>query len=359
MDYIQKQGFMKVSKRIISLCLAVILLTGLSFPASGYTVITSPSKVSGSDFTDVKNFAKALDKVFAGDIDIFSDSACKNEQSMPVGFVMSTSTTYYVKSKITGTLCSGKQCYIYANAVYNKLFRDWPGHGKTSENFEMAVSKGSKTISYKMFLKAGVRCGAYVRTTANSDGSYSSNYGHSFIILGYDEYAVTYLEGNSDGKGLVRITVRTWDEVNKALLTGKDRRISHIVQPTNEYFKSLYGEPGDSGKPDVQIPVHDHVYEVSFRAEPECLEAGVCTYSCECGDCYTEITPALGHSDTDGDGVCERCLRNASYTDVTAGDCGCACHSRLPIRAFVFKIKCIIWRITGSYRYCACGDRHW
>ena len=40
---------------------------------------------------------------------------------------------------------------------------------------------------------------------------------------------------------------------------------------------------------------HEHAYTEKITTAPTCLEAGVKTFTCECGDTYTEELPATGH----------------------------------------------------------------
>ena len=235
---------MQALKRALGTLLALALIVTLLYPAlqpvSAAEFIVEPSELRGLDYTDSDRLAAALDGVFAGDIDIYSDSRYANEVSMPVGYTMSMKTQYYAKSQTTGNPVSGWQCYIYANAVYNKLFREWVGHADGFAHSRVVIPGGSNSVSYALFKSAGVRCGAYVRTTGNSDGSYNGNVGHSMIILAYDETNITFLEGNANGSGLVRVTVRTWSDFNTQLLTRKNRYISHIVQPTEAFYKAQY-----------------------------------------------------------------------------------------------------------------------
>ena len=51
-------------------------------------------------------------------------------------------------------------------------------------------------------------------------------------------------------------------------------------------------------------PAHTHEYESTTTAT--CTAAGVTTYTCSCGDTYTEETPILGHVDADLDIECDR-----------------------------------------------------
>ena len=45
---------------------------------------------------------------------------------------------------------------------------------------------------------------------------------------------------------------------------------------------------------DPEAP-HEHAYVEEITKEPTCTEEGEKTYTCECGDSYTEAIPALGH----------------------------------------------------------------
>ena len=235
---------MRGFKKVLGIALALALLLTVLYPVlqtvAAAEFILEPSQLQGSDYTDSDKLAKALDEVFAGDIDIYSDGAFTLEVSMPVGISMSNSTQYYVKSQTSGNPISGWQCYIYGNAVYNKLFREWVGHANGFAHSQTVIPGGRNELSYEVMQQAGVRCGAYLRTTGNSDGSYSSNVGHSMIILTYDRDTITYLEGNGDGNGLIRVTIRTWDDFNLRQLSGRGRYIAHMVQPTEEVYQSQY-----------------------------------------------------------------------------------------------------------------------
>lgn len=51
---------------------------------------------------------------------------------------------------------------------------------------------------------------------------------------------------------------------------------------------------------------HEHQYEETITKKPTCTEGGEKTYTCECGDSYTEPISAKGHSYGE-DGVCKEC----------------------------------------------------
>ena len=231
-------------KKVLGIGLVLALLVSVLYPAlpkaAAVEYILEPSMLQGSDYTSSDQLARVLDEVFAGDIDIYSDAAYTAEVSMPVGISMSNSTQYYVQSQVSGKPVSGWQCYIYGNAVYNKLFREWVGHANGFAHSQVVISGGVSDLTYDMMAQAGVLCGAYLRTTGNSDGSYNGNVGHSMIILAYDQETITYLEGNGDGNGLIRVAIRPWDDFNLRQLSGRGRYIAHMVQPTEEFYRENY-----------------------------------------------------------------------------------------------------------------------
>ncbi len=223
---------------VASFCLvmvAVILITVINSSAK-VVFISDPKVLVAGDYTDSPSLADALNNIFAGDLDLMYGTT---EYYYPIGSVMDNKKMFTVTSK-SGKKCSGYQCYIYANAAYNKLFGEYVAHGTGLVNSENVLENKAEA-SYQMFKNAGVMCGAYMRTTGNADGSYNGSNGHSLIILKYDENEITYFEGNGEGQGLVRGAVLSWKDFNARQVTGRNRKICHITQPKASYFNSLYG----------------------------------------------------------------------------------------------------------------------
>lgn len=162
-----------------------------------------------------------LNNVMSGNVKLFSN----DNGTFAVGTSLNNSKTYYVNKK-----WSGKQCYIYAQAVYWYLTGDYVGHGSVGSHSKKCITN-AKSISYDQFKNSGVKPGAYIRTTANSNGSYNGNKGHSMIVVSYDSNTITVLEGNGNGKGLVRTNTVTWSQFNKSYLTNRGYRICHVISP--------------------------------------------------------------------------------------------------------------------------------
>lgn len=214
----------------ITVCLSVIR------SEAKVTFILDKTLLTAGDYTDSPAMADLLNIIFSGDIDLFSGST---EYYYPIGSIMDNNKMFTVTSS-NGSRINGYQCYIYANAVYNKLFGEYVGHG-TGLIHSVNVIQNAGEASYELFKNAGVKCGAYMRTTENADGSYSGSKGHSLVILKYDENEVTYIEGNGEGQGIVRGAILSWSDFNARQVTGRKRRICHVTQPTDDYYNSLYG----------------------------------------------------------------------------------------------------------------------
>ena len=237
---------MKSFKKKVTSFILIVLTLALVVPYADFTKVSASSsildakKMNAYDFTSSPALAEKLTQVFQGKIGLYSSTKFQNQVKAPLGCSKLTGRNqYFIKGNATGSTNSGWQCYIYANAVYNTLYNEWVGRAGSLKNSKVVISGGS-TFSYKQFVKAGVKCGAYARTTGNRNGSYHTSKAHSFVILGYNEETVTYIEGNANGRGLVKVTVSTWKELNNSQTTGRGRYICHVVQPTDKYYASLY-----------------------------------------------------------------------------------------------------------------------
>lgn len=239
-----------MKKRLVSLILAAVMLCTLLPQISlqvgaikaDLSIIHDPNAVSGKDFSST--YANKLDKIFKGTAPLFSNTT----QAYPIGTSLNNSKTYAVANAI-----SGKQCYIYAQAVYYYLFGDIPfkGDGYMYWSDSKKVVSNEPSFSYELFVKSGVGFGAYIRTTKNSDGSYNGNVGHSMIVLTYDKSSITYIDCNQNGYGLIQVQKRSWENFNAEEIVRKGRRISHIIQcvsamcdHTTEEGKSAFVDSG-------------------------------------------------------------------------------------------------------------------
>lgn len=67
--------------------------------------------------------------------------------------------------------------------------------------------------------------------------------------------------------------------------------------------------------------VHEHVYSSTITKQPTCTETGVTTYTCNCGDSYTEEINKLEHSLTHHLATESTCTETGNYEHWTCDNC--------------------------------------
>ncbi len=265
---------MKKFKRLFCLLLAVCLITGCLPLAASAASFTTKNNMQGSDFA-TGALAARLDVVFRSGI-----SGCVSPSLPAVGGTLNTSTQYTVThEKLKGTTWRGKQCMAYAYAAYSYLFGYKCGNASDSYyNKVIPEAKAKKAVSYSQFQNWGVKCGTYMRTTANSDGSYNASKGHSIIILKYDSSGIYTLEGNySSGK--IGILYYTWNQFNSYTFTGKGRCVCAMTKPTESVYSSISypstpapAPVGKTSKPSVSVNGQTVTVSWSYSGSAEYID---------------------------------------------------------------------------------------
>ena len=95
-------------------------------------------------------------------------------------------------------------------------------------------------------------------------------------------------------------------EIAKCELSGVDKCICMFCGDRKERTVSALGHKFAAGEPYCQngcgavnpdyVPPHTHNYASAITTAPTCTQAGVKTFTCSCGDAYTEPVAALGHN---------------------------------------------------------------
>lgn len=101
--------------------------------------------------------------------------------------------------------------------------------------------------------------------------------GFAADTLTYTATGTTVTAASTDNAGITVLPVL--DDVVHILTISEDGSSSRT------YAVTLTGEAS-----------HEHVYTSAVTKEPTCTETGVRTYTCSCGDSYTETIAAKGHS---------------------------------------------------------------
>ena len=262
----------KIKQRVLRL--ACFLLCAVFFCVS---LSSAAFAYSGYEYTNSDYLASRLDEIFYGSVPIFQNE----DKHYPVGSSIGT----YPDSphRVAGLL--GYECYIYANAVYYYLFGDVPYHGSSDYTRSTVPVRGGSRITYKLLHDNNINCGAYVRTTSSSDGTYNGSSGHSFIILGYDEEGIDVLQANNAGPGIISLEQWDWETLDTMFERYWGGHISHIINPNSAFSTSADGE----------IAVHSWTDWIT-AVEAGCYKNGYSVRVCaDCGKVEKKIIPA-GHS---------------------------------------------------------------
>ena len=94
---------------------------------------------------------------------------------------------------------------------------------------------------------------------------------------------------------------------------------------TNDFWTGSWGTQPYTFGHDITVnavwtATHSHSYTSSVTKAATCTDTGVLTYTCSCGDSYTETIAAIGHSYTSK--VTAPTCTEAGYTTYTCSNCG-------------------------------------
>lgn len=83
-------------------------------------------------------------------------------------------------------------------------------------------------------------------------------------------------------------------------MSAEDSLMGEVTSPTEVSTPEPMAEPTEAPAPEPAVtptaePVHEHNYTGELTKEPSCDESGVMTYTCSCGDTYTEETGRMDH----------------------------------------------------------------
>lgn len=234
-------------KRLLRLLVSLLITSTLCvlIPACGLAY-------SGYDYTNNASLADKISNVLNGSVAILTRSNDKSNCRFAVNSSIGLDTKYYPTGSNPDNW--GYQCYIYANAVYYYLFGDVPLHGEGNYANSHLALQGETALSYDKFVSAGVVCGTYMRSTANSNGSFDGVNGHSIIILSYNQSNVTFVDCNWDHKATILLHTLTWDSFNWNFVQYSGRRLCHAVipngnnqTPTTSFVFNIESCTGDGG----------------------------------------------------------------------------------------------------------------
>ena len=160
--------------------------------------------------------------MFAGDIGLYTDSACTSLVYAALGTrnVPDNDVQQYWNKGYN----SGTSCYAYGCAFYGKLYDGAHPHHNVTSNHQAILSPGGK-ISYENFVNWGVRSDLPIYIWVG---------GHAIIVLTYDSDYLVYVDGNGDGNGLIAVRKEPWERTTRGSYIYTNP-VHRIIQPKIEY----------------------------------------------------------------------------------------------------------------------------
>ncbi len=124
-----------------------------------------------------------------------------------------------------------------------------------------------------------------VHAVTQDEQSAFSHYIQSLLDQGYSkEDILAYIHKYSDGT-----IAWSMNNLPKAVADGSLKKAgSTTPAPAQE-------TPAETPQEEKPAPEHKHEYTANLTTNPTCTEEGVMTYTCSCGDSYTEAYPKLEH----------------------------------------------------------------
>ena len=134
-------------------------------------------------------------------------------------------------------------------------------------------------------MATGIAPAMTVMAETQDEGAAYGKYIHSLIEQGYSkEEIISYLRSHSDGSIATAMKI-----LPEAVANGSLKKAgSTTPAPSQE-------TPAETPKEEKPAPEHKHEYTANLTTNPTCTEEGVMTYTCSCGDSYTEAYPKLEH----------------------------------------------------------------
>ncbi len=304
---------MKINKhmsRVVSAMLSLAMAFGSVLPTQAAEVIISESLLEETELAEpVINGAGR--KETESELEAYADIESRYEQ---IEVTYSQSSSYFVTIPKTITLGADKKSpysiKVEGDIVANKQVCVVPADGITdTEVFDFYMSD---------------QIAGSTKEDVAAEISQSKFYwDHEEAARGYEEtdnYIVA--EGLSAGKWKgtfqMEISMRTdpshihnyVGEVTKEPTCTETGEKTYTCDCGDSYMESIdptghHYENGECTNCGEKDPDHEHSYTEEITKQPTCTEEGEKTYTCICGDSYTEKIPATGHHFVNGE--CEDC----------------------------------------------------
>lgn len=148
-------------------------------------------------------------------------------------------------------------------------------------------------------------------------------------------------------------TVKIIPLVDNATFVHMDKEYTFGLVDEDTYAEFTIPEIGeDASEAEFEI-FNEHIHSHTATTIPAtCTANGTIIYVCTCGDSYTEIVSATGHTFNEGEAKCNNCNYDKSV------DCSCNCH-KSGFVGLIWKILRFFYKLFKTNKVCGCGVAHY
>ena len=148
-------------------------------------------------------------------------------------------------------------------------------------------------------------------------------------------------------------TVKIIPLVDNATFVHMDKEYTFGLVDEDTYAEFTIPEIGE-GASEAEFEIfNEHIHSHTATTIPAtCTANGTIIYVCTCGDSYTEIVSATGHTFNEGEAKCNNC--NYDKSD----DCSCNCH-KSGFVGLIWKILRFFYKLFKTNKVCGCGVAHY
>ena len=161
-----------------------------------------------------------------------------------------------------------------------------------------------------------------------ADASYSSAYGYYAETEGWTGGGVTFTFEEAEDGFVIALPLsrsskdwNTGETVEMSFVADEDGYVAYAVAVERNDYSPICFFTFEFAEADPGEHIHDYGEGV-VTTEPGCETVGEKTYTCSCGDSYTEEIPATGHSYDEGVVTTEPTCTEAGVKTFTCSGCG-------------------------------------
>ena len=302
--------------------------------AHTYTEVIPATGHTATDAVQENLVAAKCEKEGSYDMVVYC-GVCGKELSRET-FVIPATGHDYVGTETKAPTCteSGLMTYVCANDYKHAYTKTIPALGHTDENYDCICEV------------CGVKCckdtDLYVDRKESFEPSCTKN-GKSVLKCknpACDRYEVIVIPALGHTEVITYVDATCNEFAHKIVKCQNCSELNEKIYTDNSYAKhSVVVIPGKEA-----TCVTD-----GYTAYERCVTCGMVT---ESKTLYKEDVP---HVDGNSDGKCDVC-GGQFYTDTQT--CNCLCHGT-GIKAFLYKIALIFWKLFKMNKSCACGNVHY